>query len=188
MSISANDVTAPSQAVAGGSRGTLEDLSEEIYRELHKLAERAMKGERRNHTLQPTALVNEAYLRLVDQKSVCFQSRGHFYAMATKVMRRILIDHARSKNARKRGGDLIKVSLGKVDHAKTEDQDFTALEDELQFLEKIAPRQAIILELRFYGGLSIEEIATVVNRAPRTIFKELKMAKGWLFERLEKGP
>ena len=133
------------------------------------------------HTLQPTALVNEAYLKLVDQTRVDWQGRTHFFAVGAKMMRRILVDHARKKKRLKRGGGIHRVSLGEeVQVSKSNDEDVLAIEEALEKLAKQDPRQAQIVELRFYGGLTVEEVAQVLHVSKRTVESEWTILKAWL--------
>jgi len=145
-----------------------------------------LRRERRDHTLQPTALVHEAYLRLIDQRQVNWQNRAHFFAIAAQAMRRIIVDHARRHNAQKRGGEDIKVELDEaVALPATTDLDFVKLDDALTALAAIDPQQNRIVELRFFGGLSIEETAEVMGISPATVKRDWSMAKAWLHREME---
>jgi RNA polymerase sigma factor (TIGR02999 family) len=140
-----------------------------------------MRRERADHTLQATALVHEAYIRLIDQRSVNWQSRAHFFGVSAQLMRRILIDHARGHTREKRGGDQKKVSLEDVVlFAERQADELLAVDDSLNALAKIDPRQARVVELRFFGGLSVEEAADVLGVSPKTIKREWSVAKAWL--------
>ena len=157
-------------AVGAGSETAPEKLLEVVYEDLRRLAGAYMKNERGDHTLQATALVHEAFIRLVDWENVTWQNRAHFFAVATEVMRKILIDHARRKNARKRSGGQ-KIELNEaISFSDEKEFDVLALEDALQSLEKIDARQAKIVELRFFGGLSIEETAYILGVSEMSIF------------------
>ena len=140
-----------------------------------------MAGERDGHSLQATALVNEAYLRLVDATDVSWQDRAHFLAVAARIMRRILVDHARARRSRKRGGDAAKVSFDEA-LLVTDDprQDFVALDDALEALAKFDERKSRVIELRFFGGLSVEETASVLKVGPDTVMRDWRLAKAWL--------
>lgn len=152
-----------------------------VYDELRRLADHYLRQERPDHTLQPTALVHEAYLRLVDQSRVEWQSRAHFIGVAAQLMRRILVDYARRHHASKRGGFREKLSLDEaVDYSQTRDLDLVALDDALNALEQFDERQSRIVELRFFGGLTIEETAEALGVSPATVKVEWNMAKAWL--------
>ena len=154
-----------------------------IYDELRRLAGSYLRRERSDHTLQPTALVHEAYIKLIDQRSVKWQNRAHFFGIAAQVMRRILMDHARKHNADKRGGDIEKLPIEEeilvVSHERS--AELIALDDALQSLAEIDPQKAKIVELRYFGGLSIEETAEVMGVSVPTINRQWRMAKAWLY-------
>jgi RNA polymerase sigma factor (TIGR02999 family) len=140
-----------------------------------------MAGERAGHSLQPTALVNEAYLRLVDAKDVAWRDRAHFLAVSARVMRRILVDHARAKQYKKRGGDAVRVTFDEGLAVTNEPSlDFGALDDALEALAKFDERKSKVIELRFFGGLSVEETATVLKVSPATVMGDWRLAKAWL--------
>ena len=169
-----------------GDRAALERLMPLVYAELRQLAERHFRKERRGHTLQPTAVVHEAYFRLIDQTRVTWKNRGHFLAIASQAMRRILIDHARGRGAEKRGGEVEKVSLD-VAIASPEparEVDILALDEALERLKALDGTQAQIVELRFFGGLTIEETADVMETSPSSIKRDFRSAKAWLFREL----
>ena len=154
----------------------------EVEAELHRLALRYLKGERPDHTLQPTALVNEAYLRLMDLKSAGWQNRAHFLGVAASVMRRILVDYARRHRNLKRGGKLIRVSLEEEKIVPAvRSADLVALDEALERLAAMDERQSRIVELRFFGGLSVEETAEVLKVSPRTVKREWSVAQAWLY-------
>jgi RNA polymerase sigma factor (TIGR02999 family) len=159
-----------------------------VYGELRRLARRYMRNERPDHTLQATALVHEAYLRLAGQKDISWQNRAHFFGVAANAMRRILVDHARAKQAKKRGGDDQKVSFDEAVPVQPEaPQDFLALDEALERLAKRDPRQARIVELRYFGGLSEEETAEVLGISVRTVKRDWKVARAWLYKEIGKG-
>lgn len=152
-----------------------------VYDELRKLAQGYLRGERSDHTLQATALVHEAYIRLVDWENVSWQNRAHFFALAAQIMRRILVDHAREHQAQKRGGGWTRLSLeGAVSMSQQKEVDVVALDDALQDLERMDATQSRIVELRFFGGLTIEETAEALRISPATVKREWVLAKAWL--------
>ena len=169
-----------------GDRAALERLMPLVYAELRELAKRHFRKERPGHTLQPTAVVHEAYFRLIDQTRVTWKNRGHFLAIASQAMRRILIDHARGRGAEKRGGEVEKVTLD-VAIASPEparEVDILALDEALERLKGLDGTQAQIVELRFFGGLTIEETADVMETSPSSIKRDFRSAKAWLFREL----
>jgi RNA polymerase sigma factor (TIGR02999 family) len=152
-----------------------------VYRELRRIAGQCFRGERNDHTLQPTALVHEAYLRLVGPAGVQWQSRSHFFAVAAQTMRRILVDHARSRNTQKRGGPEIRVDLPEELMISDErSEQLLQLDDALSRLAGFDPRQSKIVEMRFFGGLTEEEIAEVLGVSTRTVKRDWSMARAWL--------
>jgi len=152
------------------------------------VARRCMAGERGGHTLQPTALVNEAYLRLVDVRRVNWQNRAHFLAMAARVMRRVLVDAARSRRANKRGGDAVRVTFDEGLAVPAGDgPDILALDDALQALAQVHARKSCVIELRFFGGLSVEETATVLEISADTVLRDWRLAKAWLTREMTHG-
>ena len=166
---------------SNGRQEARDELLGLVYEPLRAIAGRHLHREREGHTLQPTALVNELYLKLVDQRKVAWADRAHFFAVAAQVMRRILVDHARRKKSDKRGGDMIAVTIGAaLDLAATENIDVVALDVALENLTAIFPQQARIVELRFYAGLTIDETAAVLGVSPATISREWTMARAWL--------
>ncbi len=171
----------------GGSHQALEELMPLVYQELHRLADHYLRRERVGHTLQATALINEAYLRIINQEAVNWQNRAHFFGVAAQMMRRILVDHARSHLYAKRGGGAQKLTINEaLDVPQQErDLDLVALDDALQRLEQIDPQQSKIIELRFFGGLTIEETAEVLGISPATIKREWNWAKAWLYRELK---
>ena len=171
-----------------GDEEALDQLMPLVYDELHRLAGAYLRSERREHTLQPTALVNEAYLKLVRQRNIQWQNRAQFFGVAAQLMRRILVDHARANNADKRGGDQVNVSLKNIGAFGTQPTaDVLALHDVLNRLAEIDPDQSRIVELRFFGGLTIEEAAEVMQVSHSTVEREWKIAKAWLKRELTKG-
>lgn len=172
---------------SSGDQAALEKLMPLVYRELRRLAGNYLRRERKEHTLQPTALVNEAYLRLVDQRDAKWQNRAHFYGIAAQLMRRILVDHAREKHAEKRGGsEQQRLSITSAQGLATKpDLDLLALHEALEELKTIDPQQERIVELKFFGGLSIEETAEVMKLGHATVERDWKMARAWLRRKLE---
>ncbi len=181
-----NEITMLLSALKRGDDGAASKLIPAVYAELRRLAGAYMRRERVDHTLQATALVHEAYLKLVEQRSVDWQSRAHFFGVAAQLMRRILIDHARGHLRQKRGGERRKVSLDEVFlFAEKQADELLAVDDSLNQLEKIDPRQARVVELRFFGGLSVEEAAEVLGVSPKTIKRDWSVAKAWLYADLK---
>jgi RNA polymerase sigma factor (TIGR02999 family) len=174
-----HDVTQLLGEWASGNQQALDKLTPLVYGELRQLAARYLRGERPDHTLQPTALVHEAYLRLVDQQNPSWQNRSHFFGVAAHLMRQILVDHARRRQAGKRAGH--KVSLEEtVSFAPQRSADLLALDDALGALEKFDARKCQAVELRYFGGLSMEEIAQTLEVSPVTVRRDLRMAETWL--------
>lgn len=172
-----------------GDEAALERLIPLVYRELHRIAKRCMAGERGDHSLQATALVNEAYLRLVDAKEVAWQDRAHFLAVSARVMRRILVDHARAGRAQKRGGAAAAVTFDEALVVLDEPrQDFVALDDALEALATFDERKSRVIELRFFGGLSVEETAAVLKVSPDTVLRDWRLAKAWLQREMRGEP
>jgi RNA polymerase sigma factor (TIGR02999 family) len=172
----------------GGDKTALEKLLPMIYQELHLLASRYLRRERPNHTIQATALVNEAYLRLIDQKQVQWQNRAHFFAIAAQMMRRILINYARDQHAAKRGGYTIKVSLNEaIGLANTEDLDLIALDEALDKLALTDLRKSRLIELWFFAGLTLEETAEVLDISLATAKRDWTLARAWLYRAIKKG-
>jgi RNA polymerase sigma factor (TIGR02999 family) len=183
------EVTRLLVAWGDGDEAALERLMPVVHQELRRLARRYMAGERQSHTLQATALVNEAYLRLIDVKKVRWQNRAHFFAMSARLMRRILVDAARSRRSLKRGADARQVTLDDALVIAEPGQDLIALDDALEALAVIDPRKARVIEMRFFGGLSVEETATVLQVSPDTVLRDWRLAKSWLLRELRRaGP
>jgi len=175
-------------AWSGGDEAALEELTPLVYGELRRLAHHYMRRERAGHTLQTTALVNEAYMRLADYKQTRWQSRAHFFAVAAQVMRRILVEHARSRQYAKRGGGAQKVSLDEAAAVSAgRAAEVIAVEEALTELESWDQRKGRIVELRFFGGLSIEETAEVMKISPTTVQREWRSAKAWLHRAISEG-
>ena len=170
-----------------GVQAALEKLMPLVYSELRRLASAYLRRERAGHTLQPTALVNEAYLKLVDQRNAKWQNRAHFFGISAQLMRRILVDHARQHQAVKRGGSALqRVSITSAETlVKQPEVDLLALNEALDELAKMDPQQERIVELKFFGGLSIEEIAEVLGVGHATVERDWKMARAWLRRQLE---
>ena len=185
MPPSPHEVTGLLEAWSHGDKAALDKLTPLVYDELRRLAHHYMSRERAGHTLQTTALVNEAYVRLVDQKDVRWQNRAHFFAVAAQVMRHILIDHARTCTRAKRGGEAQRVPLDEAEVMSPERaSELLALEEALNEMEKIEPRRSKVVELRYFGGLNIEEIAEVLRVKPITVSRDWRWAKAWLFRAL----
>ena len=173
------------RAWSDGNRAALDRLTPIVYDELHRLARRYMKGERPGHSLQTTALVNEAYMRLVDYKRMNWQNRAHFFAVSAQLMRRILVEHARRHNL-KRGGGLQHVSLDDTATVGSERAaDLVALDDAMNLLGKLDPRKVQVVEMRFFGGLSVEETAEVMKVSAATVMRDWSTAKAWLYRELK---
>ncbi|MBL9120754.1 MAG: sigma-70 family RNA polymerase sigma factor [Phycisphaerae bacterium] len=188
MSEPSSSVTQLLRAASSGERGDVDALLAAIYDDLRRLASHQMRSERDGHTLNPTALANEAYLRLIDQRSTDWRDRLHFFAVAARVIRRILIDHARARDAEKRGGKLVRVPLESMELAAAGiDVDVLAVDEALGELADLDPRQAQIVELRFYGGLSNDEIAEYLAISTRSVDRDWVCAKAWLYCRLGEG-
>ena len=182
-----NDVSALLRAWTDGDQRALAQLTPIVYDELHRLAHHYLKRERAGQSLQTTALVNEAYVRLVDYKRMHWQNRAHFLAVSAQAMRRVLVDRARRRNA-KRGADIEHVSLdAEAVFADERADDFVSLDRALTALADRAPRKAKVVELRFFGGMSVDETAEVLHVSPITVMREWKSAKAWLYRELA-GP
>jgi RNA polymerase sigma factor (TIGR02999 family) len=185
---SPEDVTRLLQAWRQGEASALDKLAPLVYQELHRLAHRYMSREDPGHTLQTTALVNEAYLRLVDSNQATFQNRAHFFAISAQLMRQILVDFARSRHHLKRGGHVERVSLEEaVVGSQEPDADLVALDDALNALESVDSRKCKVVELRFFGGMSVEETADVLKVSADTVLRDWRMAKLWLLREMSQG-
>lgn len=173
--------------LSNGKRDVVDELLPIIYDELKRIAANYLRRERSDHTLQPTALVNEAYMKMIDITQVSWQNKAHFVGVAANQMRRILVDHARNHNAQKRGGEFHIMTLNEeIDKADEQSAELIALDDALNELAKMDPIKAKIVELRYFGGLSTDETAEVLDVAPITIKRHWKMAKAWLYGELSK--
>ena len=184
----ASNVTRLLLAWGEGDEAALHTLAPLVQDELHRVARRHLAGEQPGHVLQPTALVNEVYLRLVDWRRVPWQNRAHFFAVAAKLMRRILVDSARARRRSKRGGHAVQVSLDEVLDlsAGSRTQDIEALDDALTALEALNPRESQVVELRFFGGLSLEETAEALQVSVGTVRRDWSLARAWLFRELSR--
>ena len=185
--VHSHDVTSLLAKWKAGDEAALQQLLPIVHEELRRLARRQMARERPGHTLQPTALVNEAYLRLVNLKQIQWQDRAHFFAMGARLMRRILVDFARARGYQKRGGGAKQVSFTEaLDVAEGQPTDVVALNDALEELAAVDERTSRVVELRFFGGLSVEETAEVLNVSRETVKRDWKFAKMWLLRHLRK--
>jgi RNA polymerase sigma factor (TIGR02999 family) len=185
MPSSPQQVTELLLAWSQGDETALEKLIPLVHGELRRLAKRYMARERAGHTLQTTALINEAYLRLINSKNVRWQNRAHFFAVSAQLMRRILVDFARSRNYQKRGGGALQVTLAEaLDKSDERGADLIALDDALSALADVDPRKCQVVELRFFAGLSVDETAEVLKVSPDTVMRDWKMAKVWLLREM----
>ncbi len=183
-----HEVTQLLKAWTAGDEEALGKLTPLVYEQLHEAARRSMAGERSGHTLQTTALVNEVYLRLVDCGKVNWQDRAHFFAVSAQLMRRILIDFARSRGYQKRGGGAFQMSLDDAPPVSVQpDADLVALDYALRSLASVDERKSKVVELRFFGGLSIEETAEVLRISVETVVRDWRLAKAWLLRELSEG-
>ena len=180
------EITRWLQEWSSGKENALEALMPVVYAELHRQAASYLRRERVGHTLQATALINEAYLKLIDQREVNWQNRAHFFGIAAQAMRRILVDHARTRHRDKRGGDAENLPLEAAQFATSDDGtvDLIALDEALTRLALLDERQSRIVELRFFSGLSVEETAEALGVSPATVKNEWRTAKAWLFQEL----
>ncbi len=182
-----DEITELLQSWSQGDPSAIEKLVPLVYHELHRLAKRYMSDERPGHTLQTTALVNEAYLRLVDTSRAGWEGRTHFFGACAQVMRHILVDWARSRHALKRGGDLSALDLNEaIAAAKQPESDLVAIDDALKSLEAVDPRKGRVVEMRFFGGLSVKETAEILKVSPETVQRDWKFAKSWLRRELSR--
>ena len=171
-----------------GNQDARDQLIGAVYGELRRLAHHHLRRERPGHTLQTTALVHDAYLQLVDQRRVRWQNRAHFFGIAAHLIRRILVEYARRRSARKRGGDAVRVTIDpEMTASQARDLEVVAVDDALNALAAIDPQQSRIVELRFFGGLTVEETADVLGISPRTVKREWRMARAWLEREVETG-
>jgi RNA polymerase sigma-70 factor, ECF subfamily len=184
---STQEITKLLQAWSGGDRSALDKLTPLVYEELRRLAHRHLRRERKDLTLQTSAMVNEAYLRLIDWQNVKWENRAHFFGAAAKIMRHILVDLARSRRNAKRGGNAIRVSLSAADVLDRREADLVALDEALDLLGKLNPRQCEVVEMRFFGGLSIDETAEVLRVSRGTVRRDWTIARAWLYRELSRG-
>ena len=188
MKPSGHQVTQLLKAWSKGEPAALEKIMPLVYQELHGMARRYMAHERPGHTLQPTALVHEAYVRLVDTAQASYENRAHFFAVCAQVMRRILVDWARSRHAEKRGGEVRPLELDEALVVGEErGRDLVALDDALKALTVQDARKGQVVEMRFFGGLSVEETAAVLKTSPETVKRDWKFAKSWLRRELSRA-
>jgi RNA polymerase sigma-70 factor (ECF subfamily) len=185
---STHEVTQLLKAWTTGDEQALQKLTPLVYEQLRRIAQHHMAGQRPGHILQTTALVNEVYLQLLDCGQMNWQDRAHFFAMSAQLMRRILIDFARSRGSQKRGADVLHVSLDEAPSVcKEPDPNLLALDDALKALATVDERKSKVVELRFFGGLSVEETAAVLKVSPETVMRDWRLAKLWLLRELSEG-
>jgi RNA polymerase sigma factor (TIGR02999 family) len=185
ISDNANQITEQLIAWSNGDQAALGQLIPVVYQELRRMADRFLRHEAPGHTLQPTALVHEAWLRLIDQTRVNWQNRAQFFGVAAQMMRRILVDHAKTKHREKRGGDAVKLSLDEIINLSQERAaDLIALDEALDALGNFDRRKCSVVELRYFGGLSVEETAEVLSVSPDTVMRDWKLAKAWLYQQM----
>ncbi|HZE69265.1 MAG TPA: sigma-70 family RNA polymerase sigma factor [Pyrinomonadaceae bacterium] len=188
MTVAPHQITRLLKLWSGGDQEALEQLMPLVYAELHRLAHQHMRREKAGHILQTAALINEAYLRLANESQLQWENRNHFFGIAARLMRRILVDEARRRNSAKRGGAAMQVSLHEaMTRPEQQAANVVALDDALKRLEAIDSRQGEIVELRFFGGLSIEETAAVLKVSPATVNKDWAFARAWLREQMSGG-
>jgi RNA polymerase sigma factor (TIGR02999 family) len=179
-----SDATDLLVAWSNGDQSAFDKLVPLVYQELRLLAQRYLRRERPDHTLQATALVNEAYIRLIDVNRIQWQNRAHFLAVAAQTMRRILVEFARHRGRQKRGGDAVRVTIDDAEVAQEKGADLVALSDALSALATFDPRMGQVVELRFFGGLSVQETADVLKVSPETVMRDWRTAKVWLLREL----
>ena len=180
-----NEITERLIAWGAGDRAALDQLLPVVYQELRRMAGNYLRQENPGHTLQPTALVHEAWLRLIDQARVDWRNRAQFFGVAAQMMRRILVDHAKAKHREKRGGDAVKLSLDDVINLSRERAaDLLALDDALDELTRVDERKSRVVELRYFGGFTVEEIAQILEVSPETVMRDWKLAKAWLYQQI----
>jgi RNA polymerase sigma factor (TIGR02999 family) len=180
-----NEITERLIAWGAGDRAALDQLLPVVYQELRRMAGNYLRQENPGHTLQPTALVHEAWLRLIDQARVDWRNRAQFFGVAAQMMRRILVDHAKAKHREKRGGDAVKLSLDDVINLSRERAaDLIALDDALDELTRVDERKSRVVELRYFGGFTVEEIAQILEVSPETVMRDWKLAKAWLYQQI----
>jgi len=182
-----NEITDRLIAWGAGDRAAFDQLLPIVYQELRRMAGNYLRRENPGHTLQPTALVHEAWLRLIDQARVDWRNRGQFFGVAAQMMRRILVDHAKSKHREKRGGDAARLSLDEVINLSRERAaDLLALDDALGELTRVDERKSRVVELRYFGGFSVEETARILEVSPETVMRDWKLAKAWLYQQIKR--
>jgi RNA polymerase sigma factor (TIGR02999 family) len=184
---SRNDITGWLQAWSRGDETALDRLTPVVYAELRQRARRLMGRERGGHSLQPTALIHEAYLRLVGSAPVDWRDRGHFYALSARLMRQILVDHARSRGRTKRGAGAMPIAFDETVMGPRETPDLVRLDDALHALAETDARKSRVIELRFFGGFSVDEVAAVLEVSPQTVLRDWRLAKAWLQREMKRG-
>ncbi len=186
-SASRDDVTGWLQAWSNGDETALERLTPLVYGELRRRARGLMGRERAGHSLQPTVLIHEVYLRLVGSKPVDWRDRSHFYALAARLMRQILVDHARSRGRQKRGGGALPIAFDETVIGPRETPDLVRLDDALHALAETDERKSRVIELRYFGGFGVEEVADVLEVSPQTVLRDWRLAKAWLQREMKRG-
>lgn len=182
-----NEITERLIAWGAGDRAALDQLLPAVYQELRRIAGNYLRQENPGHTLQPTALVHEAWLRLIDQTRVNWRNRAQFFGVAAQLMRRILVDHAKTKHREKRGGDAVKLSLDDAINLSSERAaELLALDDGLDELTRVDERKSRVVELRYFGGFSVEETAQILGVSPETVMRDWKLAKAWLYQQIRR--
>ena len=179
-----SEITGLLERWSQGDRDALSRLMPMVYTHLHRLANRTMRAERRDHTLQATALVHEAFLRLADMSAPSWSDRRHFFALAAQLMRHTLVDHARGARTERRGGGWQKITLGEMENGQDSPVDLLALDEALEDLARLDGRKARVVELRFFGGLSVEETAEVLSVSKPTVVLDTRLARAWLYSRI----
>ncbi|HKO44784.1 MAG TPA: sigma-70 family RNA polymerase sigma factor [Pyrinomonadaceae bacterium] len=188
MDETTNEITEQLIAWSHGDEAALDKLIPAVYQELRRMADYYLRSEDSGHTLQPTALVHEAYLRLIDQTKVEWVNRAHFFGVAAQMMRRILVDHAKAKHRVKRGGTAPKVSLDETINLSSERAaELVALDDALKVLDELDERKSRIVELRYFGGLTVDETAQVLGVSDKTVMRDWNLAKAWLYRQLSQA-
>ena len=183
-----NEITERLIAWGAGDRAALDQILPIVYQELRRMAGNYLRQENPGHTLQPTALVHEAWLRLIDQARVDWRNRAQFFGVAAQMMRRILVDHAKAKHREKRGGEAVKLSLDEtINLSQERAADLLALDDAIGELTRVDERKSRVVELRYFGGFSVEETAQILGVSPETVMRDWKMAKAWLYQQIRQG-
>src|SRR5262252_7488730 len=183
-----NEITERLIAWGAGDRAAFDQLLPIVYQELRRMAGNYLRQENPGHTLQPTALVHEAWLRLIDQTRVDWRNRAQFFGVAAQMMRRILVDHAKAKHREKRGGDAVKLSLDDaINLSQERAADLLALDEALGELTRVDERKSRVVELRYFGGFGVEETAQILGVSPETVMRDWKMAKAWLYQSIRRG-